>query len=163
LNQYSFASTDGTVTQKSNAKLNAYGFFDLYPFHGADLAGPPWSSYPHLMVGLPFSGKVFNRPFVGMGFLHLKQLPVVGKFIPLQANLYAGWVIEKEFKPKTLTVGSPATVGALANDLRPERDWKPQFGIEFSIRSLKKAAASSTSKQGTGSSSKQATGGTKSQ
>jgi hypothetical protein len=52
---------------------------------------------------------------------------------------------EKEFKPKTLTVGSPATAGALANHLTP--DWKPQFGIEFSIRSLKKAAASGTTKQ----------------
>jgi hypothetical protein len=155
LNQYSFASTDGTVTQKSNAKLNAYGFFDLYPFHGADLAGPPWSSYPHLMVGLPFSGKVFNSPFVGMGFLHLKQLPVIGKLIPLQANLYAGWLIEKEFKPKMLTVGSKATTGALANDLKSERDWKPQFGIEFSILSLKKAATSSASKQSTGSTKSQ--------
>jgi hypothetical protein len=151
LNQYSFASTDGTVTEKSNAKLNAYGFFDLYPFHGADLAGPPWSSYPHLMIGLPFSGKVFDRPFVGVGFLHLKQLPVLGKLIPLQANLYAGWLIEKEFKPKTLTVGSHATAGALANDLKPERDFKPQFGIEFSIRSLKKAATGSTTKQSTSS------------
>jgi hypothetical protein len=95
------------------------------------------------MLGLPFSGKVFNKPFLGIGLLSLKQIPGLGKIIPVQMNPYAGWVYEKEFKPMSLKVGMPATVGALSNDLVSYRSWKFQYGIEFSIRDLKSALTGS--------------------
>lgn len=95
------------------------------------------------MLGLPFSGKVFNKPFLGLGFIHLKQVPWIKNFVPLQMNLYAGWVYEKEFRPGTLSVGAQASPGALANDLVSYRAWKPQFGVELSARSIKSSLANS--------------------
>lgn len=170
INQYTFSSTDGTVTEKSSAKLNAYGFFDLY-LHGVDLANPAWNAWPHLMLGLPFSGKVFNKPFVGVGFLYLKgfnrsrssALKWFGNLVPVQANLYAGWVIQKEFAPSKssgLTVGSTASTGVLSNSLLGNRDWMPQFGIEFSIKSLKKAASGGNSAQSGNTTAKKSGNGT---
>jgi hypothetical protein len=142
LSQLNYSSTDGTVTSKSNVKLNAYAFFDIYPV-AIDLKSPPPLAYPHLMLGLPFSGKVFNAPFLGIGLLSLKQIPGLGKIIPVQMNPYAGFVYEKEFKPMSLKVGMPATVGALSNDLESYRSWKFQYGVEFSIQALKSALTGS--------------------
>jgi hypothetical protein len=142
LSQLNYSSTDGTVTSKSNLKLNAYAFFDIYPV-AIDLKSPPPLAYPHLMLGLPFSGKVFNAPFLGIGLLSLKQIPGLGKIIPVQMNPYAGFVYEKEFKPMSLKVGMPATVGALSNNLESYRSWKFQYGVEFSIQALKSALTGS--------------------
>jgi hypothetical protein len=154
INELQYSSTDGKVTGKAVSRLNAYGFFDIYPV-ATDLKSPPGFGWPHIMVGLPFSGKVFNKPFFGAGgLINPRQLPKIGpglsKVIPLQLNFYGGLVYNKEFIPGTLGVGSPASPGAVSNNLVPHRVWKGQFGIEFSIRDVKdkltsgKGAKSST-------------------
>jgi hypothetical protein len=137
INEVNFSSTDGVVTGREVARLNAYGFYDIY-LHPTDIANPPAFGYPHVMLGLPFSGKVFNKPFVGAGGLvGFQSLPWIGHFlnaaIPLKMNIYGGVVYNKEFRPRTLTIGSPASGGAVSNDLHAVRTWKGQVGIEFSI------------------------------
>jgi hypothetical protein len=141
IKELQYSSTDGQVTGKTVSRLNAYGFFDIYPVP-TDLKSPPGFGWPHIMVGLPFSGKVFNKPFFGAGgVINPRQLPKIGpgisKIVPLQLNFYGGLVYNKEFRPGTLSVGSSASPGAVSNDLQPHRVWKGQFGIEFSIRDVK--------------------------
>jgi hypothetical protein len=152
-----YASTDGSVTAKNVSRLNAYGFFDIYPV-ATDLKAPPAFAWPHFMVGLPFSGKVFNKPFFGSGgVVNLQQIPKIGpglsKIIPVKFNFYGGVVYNKEFRPSSLAVGDPASSGAVTNSLVPHRVWKGQFGIEFSIRDVKDklTAAKKSTANGTNS------------
>lgn len=142
-----YSSTDGSVTAKEISRLNAYGFFDVYPV-ATDLKATPAFAWPHLIVGLPFSGKVFNKPFFGSGgVVNFQQIPKIGpaisKVVPVKFNFYGGVVYNKEFRPATLAIGSPASPGAVANNLVPHRVWKGQFGIEFSIRDVKDKLTSS--------------------
>jgi len=156
LNELQFSSTDGSVTAKNVSRLNAYGFFDIYPV-ATDLKSPPAFGWPHIMVGLPFSGKVFNKPFIGSGgAVNIQQLPKIGptlaKIVPVRFNFFGGVVYNKEFRPATLGLGDPASPGAVANNLVPHRVWKAQFGIEFSIRDVKdKLTASKKSSDTTNS------------
>jgi Chitobiase/beta-hexosaminidase C-terminal domain len=163
LNQLNYSSTDGTVTAKMVSKENAYGFFDIYPVK-TDVKSPPAFGYPHFVVGLPFSGQVFNKPFFGAGgVFNVKKLPAIGtalsKIVPLQLNFYGGLTYNKESRPKTLAVGSTASPAALANDLQGHRVWKVQYGIEFSIRDVKDKLTTSSKKKTTTGSTSTNTGG----
>lgn len=140
IKELNYSSTDGAVTGKEASRYNAYGLFDVYPW-AVDINDPPAFAYPHAVFGLPFSGKVFNKPFLGLGgALGFQSLPWIGKFlntaIPVRLNFYGGVVYNKEFRPSTLKVGQPASPGAVANDLHGVRVWKGQFGIEFSIKDV---------------------------
>jgi hypothetical protein len=141
LNELQYSSTDGNVTSKNVSRLYAYGMFDVYPV-ATDLKSPPAFGWPHIVVGLPFSGKVFNKPFFGSGgVFNILQIPKIGpaiaKIMPVKFNFYGGVVYNKEFRPATLAVGDAASPGAVAHNLVPHRVWKGQFGIEFSIRDVK--------------------------
>jgi len=146
----SYSSTDGVVSTKQVSRLNAYGLFDIYPW-ATDVGNPPAFGYPHIVLGLPLSGQVFNKPFFGAGgVVGFQSLPWIGKFlntaIPLRLNFYGGVVYNKEFRPATLSVGSPASPAAVSNDLRGVRVWKGQFGIEFSITDVASKLKAATSK-----------------
>jgi hypothetical protein len=150
INELNYSSTDGVVTGKEVSRLNAYGLFDIYPW-ATDISNPPAFGYPHVVLGLPFSGKVFNKPFLGLGgIVGFQSLPWIGKFlntaIPVRLNVYGGVVYNKEFRPATLTVGSHASPAAVANNLRGVRVWKGQIGIEFSIKDVANKLTSSKSK-----------------
>lgn len=149
INELQYSSTDGSVTTKQVSRLNAYGLFDIFPV-ASDLKTPPAFAWPHLIVGLPFSGKVFNKPFFGGGgVVNFQQIPKIGpalaKIVPVKLNFYGGVVYNKEFRPSSLNVGDPGSPAAVANSLSPHRVWKGQFGIEFSIRDVKDKLSSTKS------------------
>jgi hypothetical protein len=143
------------VTPQKVSKQTAYGFLVIAPWK-EDVLSPPSLGIPHLLFGLPFTGKVLNNPFVGAGeTINLTKLPGIGnaisKFIPnLSIRPYAGLVEHKQFgrAPKPGESGPITWVGKL------------QFGIEFSVRDVagKLTGASSSTANSSSSSSKQKNG-----
>jgi len=138
-------SSTGQVTPRTISKGSAYGFVVLAPWK-EDIVSPPSLGIPHILIGLPLSGKVFDSPFVGLGeTFNLSKLPSIGdklsKVIPIGIRLYAGLVENKEFGP-------PPTSGTSG----PPSHWvgKLQYGIEFSVRDV---ASKLTSKKSTPSTS----------
>jgi hypothetical protein len=129
INELQFNS--GSLSPKTVSKKTAYGFLLLAPWK-EDIVTPASLGIPHILMGLPLTGKVFDYPFVGLGeTVNFAKIPGmgkgIGKFIPnLSARFYAGLVESKTFGP------APAGGGAV-----PFK-WvgKLQYGIEFSIRDV---------------------------
>lgn len=144
IKQLQYESTG--VAPKTISKQTAYGFLVLAPWK-EDFVSPPNLGIPHLMFGLPFTGKILNSPFVGLGeTINLTKLPGIGKPISkwianASARFYAGLVENKTFGPQP----APGQSG-------PVR-WigKLQYGIEFSVRDISSklngSASSSTPTQ----------------
>jgi hypothetical protein len=109
-----FDSTN-SVVPKSVTQTNAYAMLDIAPW-GEDFVKPQLFGIPHLMTGLPISGKVFDKPFVG----GLGEEVGLTKIFPFSARVFAGVVYNKEFRGAAQT---------------PHRVWKVQYGIEFSVTS----------------------------
>jgi hypothetical protein len=127
--QYNYAS-NGQVTPQTISKSSAYGFVVIAPWK-EDILNPPSLGIPHLMAGLPFTGSVFNAPFLGIGeTFNLSKIPAVGttigKAIPLSVRFYVGAVDFKQFG--AVTPSSPISTS--------QRVWKLQYGIEFSVREI---------------------------
>jgi hypothetical protein len=128
---------------------NAYGMFDMFVLGGADLYNPPSISYPYLSVGLPFAGKVFDKPYFAVGEnvnipSSLSKIPKIGQylsnFVPIQIRPMFGWVANKEFETIAASGSTPA------HKVYLRRSWDPQFSIEISIKSVaSKLTKSSTS------------------
>lgn len=129
------ANSTGEVTTQSVSKGSAYGFFVLAPWK-EDIIDPPSLGIPHFLVGLPFTGKVFNNPFFGMGeMFNISKTPgigkAIGKVLPLSVRFYAGIDYLKQFdKPSTTSGTTPAPPPA------SHRVAKLQYGIEFSIKEI---------------------------
>jgi len=153
INQLSYASSStGQVTPTTESKKTAYGFVALAPWR-EDFLSPPSLGIPHLLVGIPLSGKVLDFPFVGAGeTFNLSKLPGVGpklaKVVPFSIRFYSGLVENKTFGT------------ASAGETPPHR-WigKLQYGIEFSVRDIAikltgKSSSPTASKSSSGSSSK---------
>lgn len=128
--QYDMSSS-GQITPRTVSKGSAYGFVVLAPWK-EDIVDPPSLGIPHILIGLPLSGKVFDSPFVGFGeTFNLSKLPSIGKpiakVIPIGIRFYAGLVENKEYGPP------PASGTA-----QPPSRWvgKLQYGIEFSVRDI---------------------------
>jgi hypothetical protein len=145
--QYDTSGT-GQITPRNISKSSAYGFFVLAPWK-EDIVSPPSLGIPHILMGLPLSGKVLDSPFVGLGeTFNLSKLPSVGpklsKVVPFGIRFYAGLVENKQFGVAPPTGGSAPYhwVGHL------------QYGIEFSVKDIankltsngKSTKASTTSK-----------------
>ena len=135
---------------------NAYGMFDMFVLGGTDLYYPPNISYPYLSVGLPFSGKVFDKPYFAVGEninvpSTVSAIPKIGqylsKFIPIQIRPMFGWVANKEFETIAASGSTPA------HKVYLRRSWDPQFSIEISIKSV----ASKLSKNSTSNNTKTTT------
>jgi hypothetical protein len=149
----SSGSTPTLVTAKSITRENAYGVFDLFPV-AEDLVDPPYLGIPHIVVGLPFAGKTFDKPYFAVGETinfskafgsskWLSSLPVIGNLakqnFPLSLRPTFGWVYNKVF---------PA---ATATNPQPYRSLKPQWGIEVSFGSVSGAVKTFSKNSGSGS------------
>jgi hypothetical protein len=120
------------VTAKTINRQNAYGFLNLFlnP-NGVDTKGAEFYKTPHLMLGVPISGKPLDRPVVGLG---------IGFFKPkVKFNLFAGVVFNRVSEPQTLANGQTATQAQLQADLRTRRIRKFVFGINLPIKQFKDA------------------------
>jgi hypothetical protein len=127
--QYDSSGT-GQITPRNVSKSNAYGFVVLAPWK-EDIVSPPSLGIPHILVGLPLTGKVLNSPFIGFGeTFNLSKLPSVGpklsKVVPFGIRFYAGLVENKQFLPASGPGAAPPHhwVGHL------------QYGIEFSVKDI---------------------------
>lgn len=140
---YQTSTTGGAtvVSPKTVTRTNAYGLFDLFLVR-EDLLNPPYIGIPHIVAGLPFAGKTFDKPYFGFGeTLNFPRIvakipgaasfPVLQNFsngnAPISLRPTFGWVWNKEF---------PVAGGVTT----PRRVLKPQFGIEISIGTIKNAA-----------------------
>jgi hypothetical protein len=157
----STSSTPNVITSKTVTRENAYGVFDLFLIK-EDLLNPPYVGIPHVVVGLPFAGKVFDKPYFAVGETlnfskaiakvpFLTKIPVINSLaqsdLPLSVRPVFGWVYNKEF---------PA---ASTGNMQPYRSLKPQWAIELSFSSIKNAVQtfSKSSGSGTGSTPKTTT------
>jgi hypothetical protein len=126
--------SNNALMPKSVTRTNAYAMLDIAPW-GEDFVKPQLFGIPHLMTGLPLSGKVFNKPFVG----GLGEEVGLTKLLPFSARLFAGVVYNKEFRGASQV---------------PHRVWKVQYGIELSMSSaiskLKSGSTTKTNSSGAG-------------
>jgi hypothetical protein len=150
--QFSSAQTSGnTVVTKTVTRLNAYVLFEWFPI-AADIKTPPPVAVPHLLAGLPISGKVFNKPLFGGGdTLNLRKLI---KIVPFQVGFFGGVIFNKEFRQ------IPGTTGA--SNVAPHRVWKGSYGIEIPVSQFKSLLSSNKAQNSTNSTQKtSSTGGGK--
>lgn len=125
IKELEFTSENGVVTAKKKERQNAYGFLNVFP-RAVDLNGKSFLTSPHLVFGVPISGKPLDRPVVGLGTgLYTKLLKV---------NFFAGVAFNKVREPKTMVAGEAATTGELEADLESRRVKKFVFGINFPVR-----------------------------
>jgi hypothetical protein len=131
---------NGSVTPKTVSKHTAYGLLMLAPFK-EDIVTPPSLGIPHLLMGVPFSGKVLDTPFVGLGeTINLTKIPGLGpqvnKLISnLSARFYAGLGENKQFSPAA-TAGGPLQIKWVG---------KLQYGIEISVKDAQSKLSGSSS------------------
>jgi|HubBroStandDraft_5_1064220.scaffolds.fasta_scaffold15158_3 hypothetical protein len=155
------AGTSGStnlITAKTITRANAYGVFDLF-LVPEDLLNPPYVGIPHIVVGLPFAGQVFNKPYFAVGesinfpkaiakIPILSKIPVLSnlgqKDLPLFVRPVFGWVYNKVYPAG----GAPTY-----------RSLKPQWALEMSFTSIKDAVGTfgKKSSKGSGNTTKQTT------
>ena len=125
IKELEFSSENGVVTAKKKERQNAYGFLNIFP-RAVDLNGKSFLTSPHLVLGVPISGKPLDRPVVALGTgLYTKLLKI---------NFFAGVAFNRVREPKTLGAGQAATTGELEADLESRRVKKFVFGINFPVR-----------------------------
>jgi hypothetical protein len=119
-------ANNGVVTTRKKERQSAYAFLNIFlnP-KGADLKQDGFLSTPHLVFGLPFTGKPLDRPVVGLGIGLYKSW--------LKVNFFAGAVFNNVREPKTLVEGDVTTGSALEADLRSRRVTKLIFGVNFPL------------------------------
>jgi hypothetical protein len=138
-----------SITAKTVSRTNAYAVFDLF-LYPEDLVRPPNVGLPHVVVGLPFAGQVFDKPYFAVGETFnlpntLGKLKIFDWFpgvssqvssdLPLSIRPTFGWVYNKVF-PKPGTSAS-------------YRSLKPQYGVEISITGLVKTLSKTNSSSST--------------
>jgi hypothetical protein len=119
--EYSVDDTgqNSVVSVKKKERQNAYGFLNLF-FRPADLKANSFLTKPHLVLGVPISGKPLDRPIIALGSGIYRDL--------FRINFFAGVAFNKVRKPSTLQVGDAATEGQLESDIRTKREAKFVFG-----------------------------------
>lgn len=130
-----FDADAGQVRAKEVNRVNAYGFLNLFlnP-RGVDTKGEEFYKTPHLVLGVPISGKPLDRPMVGMG---------IGSYnTALKFNLFAGVVFNRIREPRTLAAGETATPAELESDLQTRRVTKFIFGFNIPVKQFKEALTS---------------------
>jgi len=105
---------------------------------------PPNVGLPHLIVGLPLAGKVFDKPYFAVGEPSICQHP--GKTQDLQLDSRR---IEPGFKRPSVVDPPNIWLGlqqGFPNSRlkRVVRSLKPQFGVEISISGLVKTLSKSS-------------------
>lgn len=124
---------NSVVSVKKVERQNAYGFLNLFP-RPVDLEANSFLTKPHLVLGVPISGKPLDRPIVAVGTGIYRDL--------FKINFFAGVAFNKVREPRTLQVGDPATEGQLETDIRTRRQAKFVFGINFPVRQFLQAIKS---------------------
>jgi hypothetical protein len=152
------SSATNIIAAKSVTRENAYGVADIF-LVPEDLIDRPYIGIPHVVVGLPFSGKVFDKPYFAIGETinfpkmlakvpGLRDVPLFSNLaqrnLPLFVRPVFGWVYNKV---------SPA------NGASSYRVFKPQWAIEMSFSSIKDAVSTfgKKSSKGSGNTTKQTT------
>jgi hypothetical protein len=125
-----FNSESNTVTTAAKDRLNAYGFFNIYPIP-VDTKSNKFLTYPHFVFGLPLAGKPLQHPFVGLGTGIYRT--------PIKFNIFAGFIFNRERVPRTFGIGDVATPSQLQNDFQTRWVGKFTFGINFPISQIKNA------------------------
>lgn len=110
-----------------------YGFLNLFLSpKGVDTKGEEFYKTPHLVFGVPISGKPLDRPFAGLG---------LGFYKPkVKFNLFAGVVFNRVREPQTLGNGQTATEAQLQSDLHTRRVRKFVFGINLAHQAIQGGA-----------------------
>lgn len=125
----------GQVRAKEVNRQNAYGFLNVF-FNprGVDTKGDEFYKTPHLVLGVPISGKPLDRPMVGLGMGSYKT--------GFKFNLFGGIVFNRVREPQTLAAGQAATGAQLESDLRTRRVRKFIFGFNIPVKQFKDALTS---------------------
>lgn len=116
---------NNVVSVKQVDRQNAYGFLNIFP-RPVDLEANSFLTKPHLVLGVPISGKPLDRPIVALGTGIYRDF--------FKINFFAGVAFNKVREPRTLQVGDPATENQLETDIRTRRQPKFVFGINFPVR-----------------------------
>lgn len=121
----SFNASDGTVHKSASRPENVYAFFDFFPWK-TDLVKPPAFRWPSISAGLPAGSQPLNRATVGssLGF----------NLWGFHVSPFAGVLFLREFRPKTLAIGSKATDAQLKSDLIPHRNYRVFVSVNFSVK-----------------------------
>lgn len=128
--QTNFSAPSGTVVATTTTHTDVYAFFNL----GYNLQNRLRT--PHLDFGIPVASQPLYRPFIGVGEWLTPLFGLEKRKFPLRVGVFVGAVFAKQYSPTTLSVGSAATAGALASDLRSYRVTKLLVGAEFSVSEL---------------------------
>ncbi|HEX8355375.1 MAG TPA: Ig domain-containing protein, partial [Pyrinomonadaceae bacterium] len=127
-----YDAENGQVTAREVNRQNAYGFLNLF-FNprGVDTKGEEFIKTPHLVLGVPISGKPLDSPMVGLGMGVYKT--------NFKFNLFAGVVFNRVREPRTLAAGETATPAQLEGDLQTRRVTKFIFGFNIPVKQFKEA------------------------
>jgi hypothetical protein len=119
-----YAPTNPTLQIHAARHSEIYGFLNFFPLaRWADKT----SLAPNITLGVPVTGKVFFRPFFGVGE-SLNGWKPLGSRLPLQIDIIAGFTFLNQ------EIAEPGQPGPLA--IQRERVWKPMFGIEVPVSAL---------------------------
>lgn len=131
IKELQYSASDGIVRTRETKRENAYGFLNLF-FRPQDASSDSIFREPHLVLGVPISGKPLDRPVIGLGMGLAKK-----NF--LQLDGYIGVVFNRELVPRTLKTGSAATENQLQSDLHSRRVRKLAIGINLPVGQFLKA------------------------
>jgi hypothetical protein len=120
-----YKADDGVVRPRELKRENAYGFLNIFPTK-VDVKGDDFLRWPHLVMGVPISGKPLDRPVIALG-------AGIGKKKFFVFDAFAGVVFNRVREPSTLSAGDAATENELQSDLRSRRVRKFIFGVNFPV------------------------------
>ena len=127
--ELTFNASDNTVRSSKTDRQHVYAFMNIF-LRPIDTKGLKVNSTPHLLFGLPITGKPLDSPFIGGAYGYNK------------IQVFAGVVFNRERRPASLKIGDTATPGQLESDLTPR--YKPKFmmGINFPVKQIVEALSS---------------------
>lgn len=123
VNELEFSAENNTVGARKIDKQKLYAFLNIFPVP-IDTKGLELNRVPHLVVGVPITGKPLDNPFIGVGYGFNK------------VQFFVGTVFNRVREPQTLSTGAAATPAQLEADLRPRYRSKFMMGINMPVRQV---------------------------
>lgn len=123
VNQLEFSAENNTVQAREIDKQKLYAFLNVFPVP-IDTKGLSVNTTPHLVVGVPISGKPLDSPFIGVGYGFNK------------VQFFAGSVLNRTREPRSLSTGATATPSQLETDLRTRYKAKFMMGVNMPVRQV---------------------------
>ena len=126
---FSLDNKTNLVTKSVTRHTDVYGFVSFYPAYCIARKNSFW---PHVELGIPFTGQPLHRPFGGAA----EKIPWSEKIFKVPAFFYGGVVrLIEETTP--LAVGSKPDATTFTAVLDKKHVvWKGMYGIEFPVGSL---------------------------